>query len=814
MKVKVLLALMSISLIFSAAFAQEQAMDRESRVSPMEESWIDRVGDDPAMDDFTELYQLNQERSEDLSGGGDRRMITRGGRRPTHFFYTWMTGREEVPPHWSPSRGVFLARVEDDYSALNFSMYLWRIRNLVAAHIHLGERGENGPPVATLYGPRDPGGGFDRFFYKHGEITEDDLMGPLAGKPLADLVKAMAEGKAYVNVHTDDGKDGDDTVPGDYVSGEIRGQIRLFGRLPEPPEPEIARLQVIHNAADPAAGMVDIYVNGDLLLDDFGFREATPYIDVPANVELAIGVAPGTSTGPGDIIATFPVTLMADETYVAVANGVLDPAGFAANPDGRDIGFTLFTRAGAREAAMDMGEVDFFALHGSTDAPTVDVIARDVATLVDDAAYGDITDYLSVPPSSYVLDVTPGGDNSTIVASFEADLSGLAGGAAVVFASGFLNPAANQDGAAFGLFAALSNGTVVEFPALTEARLQVIHNAADPAAEMVDIYVNGDLLLDDFGFREATPYIDVPANVELAIGVAPGTSTGPGDIIATFPVTLMADETYVAVANGVLDPAGFAANPDGRDIGFTLLVKESAREEGEDPEKVDFFSLHGVTDAPMVDVYVFFGKLVVDDARYGDMTGYESLKARKQRALILGNYSGWGDWHFDYLGLYDVDLSGLGGGAAVVFASGFLNPAANQDGAAFGLFAALPNGMVVEFPRVGCTRKEAMAKMAESMDNPREDMGMPEPETFGLEQNYPNPFNPVTSIAFSLTTRQYVSLKVYDASGRLVTTLVDGMRSAGSHRVEFQAANVASGTYFYKLKAGDFVSTRKMILLR
>ena len=55
-------------------------------------------------------------------------------------------------------------------------------------------------------------------------------------------------------------------------------------------------------------------------------------------------------------------------------------------------------------------------------------------------AYGDITNYITVPPASYILDVTPGNDNSTIVASFEADLSGLGGGAAVVFASGFLNP--------------------------------------------------------------------------------------------------------------------------------------------------------------------------------------------------------------------------------------------------------------------------------------------------------------------------------------------------------------------------------------
>ena len=206
---------------------------------------------------------------------------------------------------------------------------------------------------------------------------------------------------------------------------------------------QTARLQVIHNAADPGAVSVDIYLNGGLLLDNFGFRDATPYIDAPAGTPINIGVAGPNSTSAADTIKNFTVTLTANETYVAIANGVLDPNSFAVNPDGRSTAFTLFIKTMARETGTG-SDVDFFVLHGSSDAPTVDVIARGVATLVDNAAYGDITAYIPVPPASYILDVTPGNDNSTIVASFEADLSGLGGGAAVVFASGFLDPSANQ----------------------------------------------------------------------------------------------------------------------------------------------------------------------------------------------------------------------------------------------------------------------------------------------------------------------------------------------------------------------------------
>ncbi len=345
------------------------------------------------------------------------------------------------------------------------------------------------------------------------------------------------------------------------------------------------------------------------------------------------------------------------------------------------------------------------------------------------------------------------------------------------------------------------------------ARLQVIHNAADPGAAEVDIYINGNLELDDFAFRTATPYIDVPAEVELVIGVAPGTSTGAGDIIATFPVTLMADETYAVVANGVLDPAMFAANPDGRDIGFTLFAKAGAREAAMDPSKVEFFTLHGATDAPMVDVYVFFGQLVVDDAKYGDMTDYESLKPKMNKALVLANYSGIWDWDFTVVGLYEIDLTGLDGGAAVVFASGFVDPASNQNGEGFGLFAALPNGAVVEFPKIYCSKADAEA-LVEKMKKPEQEQDMPIAETYGLDQNHPNPFNPVTTISFTLPTSQNVSLKVYDVSGREIATLVNGPRSAGRHDVSFEAFNIASGIYFYRLRAGEYFATKKMIVVR
>src|SRR6187401_3611415 len=96
------------------------------------------------------------------------------------------------------------------------------------------------------------------------------------------------------------------------------------------------------------------------------------------------------------------------------------------------------------------------------------------------------------------------------------------------------------------------------------AERQVIHNAADPAAATVDVYVNGTLALDDFAFRSATPFLSLPSNVPLDIGVAPGNSMSAADTLKNFTVTLDSGQRYVAIANGVLNASNFASNPDGR----------------------------------------------------------------------------------------------------------------------------------------------------------------------------------------------------------------------------------------------------------
>ena len=85
---------------------------------------------------------------------------------------------------------------------------------------------------------------------------------------------------------------------------------------------------------------------------------------------------------------------------------------------------------------------------------------------------------------------------------------------------------------------------------------------------------------------------------------------------------------------------------------------------------------------------------------------------------------------------------------------------------------------------------------------------------FSLSQNYPNPFNPTTKIKYSVNSTQQVKLIVYNLLGREIATLINEEKSAGTYEVEFNAANLPSGIYFYKLKSGNYISTKKMILIR
>lgn len=259
---------------------------------------------------------------------------------------------------------------------------------------------------------------------------------------------------------------------------------------------QTTRVQIIHNAADLAADTVDVWVNGARALPNFAFRTATPFIDLPAGVQLNIHItAPGAADTNAAVFVK-RVTLSANESYVVVANGIVSASGYTpATP------FDLYVYNQARETSNVAGEVDVLVFHGSTDAPAVDVneLSVPVPQLVPNLAYGNFAGYLGLAPLDYSLGIAPAGGNN--IAQFGAPLQtlNLGGAALVVVASGFLDPTQNSNGPAFGLYVASpAGGPLLALPAVASSTRNIDANSfkvfPNPVKDVFQINYDNDLV--------------------------------------------------------------------------------------------------------------------------------------------------------------------------------------------------------------------------------------------------------------------------------------------------------------------------------
>lgn len=536
---------------------------------------------------------------------------------------------------------------------------------------------------------------------------------------------------------------------------------------------QTARVQILHNAPDTALEFVDVWLNDVLIIDDFEFRTATSFVDVPANDTIEIRISDSSSVDTSNYIAVFEFTLTAGESYIIAASGLVSSTAYMPF-----VPFDLHVFDMGQESAAISGNTDVLIYHGSTDAPSVDIEETETlnAQAANDLAYGQYTGYLNLQTDEYrfrVLDSS----QPTAIGEYEAPLAALdlEDSALIVVASGFANPAANSMGAPFGLFAVLAEGG--PFIPLTHstAYLQVIHNAADSLLDTVDVFINGTLVLDNVEFRTASGFIETFSAINTRIAITELDAQNASNALFDTIINPDANTSYIAIANGFVD-SGY---PDFEPL--ELFISEGLQEAafGTNTELRVF---NGVTDIPAIDVRESgpFDVLLAQSLDYGDLSDYTDLPTATYQLEVFDPVDD------SLLAVYDAPLASfnLFGQALTVVTSGFLNPLDSGSVSTFGLWVATTEGgQLIELSRttgIGILDRQNAITV------------------------FPNPANDILHVQ-NLENADLLVLK--NVKGQVVTT----MRPA-SNTAHLDVSDLAEGFYLLSVLQGDRWSNHKVVI--
>ena len=475
----------------------------------------------------------------------------------------------------------------------------------------------------------------------------------------------------------------------------------------------------------------------------------------------------------------------------------------------------------AQEAAADAGNVDVLVFHGAPDAPTVDVAARGVGVVVDDISFGEFTDgYLALPPASFELDIQTA-DNSVTAASFAADLSGAAGAALGVLASGFLDASDSDPG--FGLLAVFADGTTALLPALESGvTFTLIDTEKDePVAAFNPIPNNGVLDLST-----------LPRNLSIRANM---TASGIHSVVfdwndemeyntenfVPYSLCLDHDGDYLAchfsvgdqsiTATGYSENNGHGEKLEMGTINFSIINTGNAVTGFVLVDADSDEDIQPLFDGDTIDLSLLPHNLniraeageTVESVRFklSPNDGYERIENIVPYAL-------YGDIESDYFaGQFHTGENVI---SAVPFSE---NRASGAEGEGLEITFNVINSHNIVFdlqPAIGAHEESVEGELNVA----NEDFDSTLPSSYSLNGNYPNPFNPVTTINFSIPETSEVQLAIYDALGRQVRVLLQGTIAAGEQEIQFDAAGLPTGTYFYKLVTPNQSFTKTMMLIK
>ena len=212
------------------------------------------------------------------------------------------------------------------------------------------------------------------------------------------------------------------------------------------------------------------------------------------------------------------------------------------------------------------------------------------------------------------------------------------------------------------------------------AHVQFIHNAPEVSIDKLRLFVGDSLYVADFWFRSATPYLDVPAGIPIVLGLTESdTNLRAGDAFYTQQATFTAGQTYVVVAQGLRNPDLHQSNPDDLSTGIEFVVQQT-RLQPANAATAEFLFIHGMPDAPRLDIGTFSGgstdrQALFGGIAYGASGGYQSVADTFFSAVVTPSTT-----ELRYLGLFPFLERTFLGRSLVMLTSGFVNKFGNRTG--------------------------------------------------------------------------------------------------------------------------------------
>ena len=657
-------------------------------------------------------------------------------------YRTFLSGASEVPPVETTARGI--VTVDRDGNTISLGGYFEDlVGEIQAAHLHVGPPGENGPVIFPL-------------IVSSSEVNTAGLFDPANNVFVfsADQLAALEAGNVYVNVHTD-------VNP----NGEIRGQLMLLdGVMP------------ISDAREQGVGAT-------------------------VTVQGIVTRAKGQFAWFQDGTAGLSIRQTSGAFFDAVANGDIE-SGTLIEVTGTISEFPAAPRGGVLQINGD--DLTSYSITGALDPPLAQTISLNEIIINGEAYESELIRVLGVniaadpgvtfsAASSYDLsdreDVLAGG--LRVGNADNTDVDGLEIPDEPVIVTGVLaqfTPSSNPDPAAGYQILPIEEVDVLPF---LRASAQVIHNSPDPAAAVVDVYLDilGDndpsVKFEDVAFRSATDFMGLPPGFPVRVFVAPSDSDDESDAIFQRLYTLEDGQAVVLIATGVLDPSQFAASPDGADLSFDVVAIDG-KIEAEEVTQVEVNVFHGAPDVGPITVRLpGSGSLppLAEDLSFGEVSGYTALEPQGTTLLVEAD-------DLPSTASFTADLEPFAGFGLVALASGFLDPAANQNGAPFGLLVVSPVGDAIFLD----------ASFPDSAEDGAEVLA------FALDGAYPNPATQTARVRVALPAAATVGLTVYDVLGREVVR-TETEAAAGRTALPVDAAQLAPGLYVYRVRAEEATGT-------